>query len=72
MFTDELGAPLSPMALTNAFSYVATKAGLPTTRMHNLRHTAATLILSAGGNPASASQILGHSENGTTLRSTVT
>ncbi len=68
VFTDELGAPLSPMALTNAFSYVATKADLPTTRMHNLRHTAATFILSAGGNPASASQILGHSENGTTLK----
>ena len=56
------------MALTNAFAYVATKAGLPTTRMHDLRHTAATFILSAGGNPVSASQILGHSEKGTTLR----
>ncbi len=52
VFTDELGAPLSPIALTNAFCYVATKAGLPTTRMHDLRHTAATFILSAGGNPA--------------------
>lgn len=68
VFTDELGAPLSPMALTNAFSYIAEKAGLPTTRMHNLRHTAATFILSAGGNPASATQILGHSEKGTTMK----
>jgi integrase len=68
VFTDELGAPLSPMALTNAFSRCAKKAGLPTTRMHNLRHTAATFILSAGGNPAAATQILGHSENSTTVR----
>ena len=68
VFTDELGAPLSPMALTNAFRYVSIKAKLPTTRMHHLRHTAATFILSAGGNPAAASQILGHSEKSTTLR----
>jgi len=68
VFTDELGAPLAPMALTNAFSRCAKRAGLPTTRMHDLRHTAATFILSAGGNPSAATQILGHSEEGTTLR----
>ena len=68
VFTDELGAPVSPMALTNAFYKVAKKAGLPTTRMHNLRHTAATFILRAGGSNATASLILGHSEKGTTLK----
>ena len=68
VFTDELGAPLSPMALTNAFGRCARKVGLPTTAMHDLRHTAATFILSAGGNPAAAAQILGHSEKSTTLR----
>ena len=36
VFTDELGAPLAPMALTNAFSRCAKHAGLPTTRMHDL------------------------------------
>lgn len=68
VFCDEVGRPLSPMALTNAFSRVARKAKLPSTAMHNLRHTAATFILSAGGNPAAAAQILGHSEKSTTLR----
>lgn len=68
VFTDERGAPLSPMALTNAFGRCAKNAQLPSTKMHNLRHTAATFILSAGGNPAAASQILGHSEKTTTLR----
>ena len=67
-FADELGLPLSPMALTNAFGRCAKAADLPTTRMHALRHTAATFILSAGGNPVAASRILGHSEIGTTLR----
>jgi integrase len=68
VFTDELGQPLKPMALTNAFGRVARKAGLPTTKMHNLRHTAATFILSAGGNLAAASEILGHSEKTTTAK----
>lgn len=68
VFGDERGRPLSPMALTNAFGRIARKAKLPFTAMHNLRHTAATFILSAGGNPAAAAQILGHSEKSTTLR----
>lgn len=68
VFSDELGRPLSPMALTNAFGRCAKRANLPSTRMHDLRHTAATFMLSAGGNPAAAAQILGHSEKSTTLR----
>jgi len=68
VFTDELGEPLSLSALSNAFRYCAKKAGLPSTRMHDLRHTAATFILSAGGNPVAATKILGHSEEATTLK----
>ncbi|MGZ3528480.1 MAG: tyrosine-type recombinase/integrase [Vulcanimicrobiaceae bacterium] len=68
VFTDELGRPLSLSALSNAFSYCAKKAGLPSTRMHDLRHRAATFILSAGGNPVAATKILGHSEEATTLK----
>lgn len=59
VFTDEVGAPLSPMRLTNAFYRVARRARLPTTRLHDLRHTAATFILSAGGNPVAATRSLG-------------
>lgn len=68
VFTDELGQPLSPMRLTNAFKRVADRAQLPTTRLHDLRHTVATFILSAGGNPLAASKILGHSDPTTTER----
>jgi integrase len=68
VFSDELGHPLSPMALTNAFYRIAKRAKLPTTRMHDLRHTTATFILSAGGNPVAASKILGHADEATTMR----
>ena len=56
------------MALTSAFGRCARRANLPSTRMHDLRHTAATIMLSSGGNPAAAAQILGHAEKSTTLR----
>jgi integrase len=68
VFSDEFGAPLSPMSLTSAFGRLAKRAGLPTTRMHDLRHTAATIMLSATGNLVAASKILGHADRGTTLR----
>lgn len=68
VFTDERGAPLSPMALTNAFGRIARKAKLPARRLHDLRHTAATFMLSGGGTLAATSQILGHSQKTTTLR----
>lgn len=68
VFTDERGQPLSPMALTNAFGRIARKADLPARRLHDLRHTAATFMLSGGGTLAATSQILGHSERTTTLR----
>ena len=37
-----------------------TKAGLPAVRFHDLRHTAATLLLSRGVHPKVVSELLGH------------
>lgn len=47
-FTDELGSPLHPAAVTDAFHMIAYLAGLPPIRLHDLRHGAATLLLLAG------------------------
>jgi len=38
-----------------------------TTRFHDLRHTAATLMLAGGVDIPTAAAILGHSQNSTTL-----
>jgi integrase len=43
------------------------QAGLPALRRHDLRHTAATLLLQAGTNPKVISERLGHSSVGITL-----
>jgi integrase len=45
----------------------AERAGLPHIRFHDLRHTAATLLLGLGIHPKIVSELLGHSQIGITL-----
>jgi integrase len=42
-------------------------AGLPLIRFHDLRHTAATLLLAQGVDPRTIMETLGHSQIGLTL-----
>lgn len=48
VFCNELGAPIWPERLTEAFSRHRKAAGIPVGSLHVLRHTAATLALTAG------------------------
>jgi integrase len=43
------------------------RAGLPRIRFHDLRHTAATLLLGRGIHPKIVSEMLGHTTVGITL-----
>lgn len=45
----------------------AEKAGLPAIRFHDLRHTAATLMMGWGVHPKVVSEMLGHSQVSITL-----
>ncbi|HEY5427280.1 MAG TPA: site-specific integrase [Candidatus Tumulicola sp.] len=67
VFADELGACMSPMAATSAYARIATKAALSSTRFHDLRHTAATMMLLAGFDVVTVAGILGHSSPMVTL-----
>ena len=58
-FTDELGSPLHPAAVTDAFHMLAYLAGLPPIRLHDLRHGAATLLLAAGHDMKVVQETLG-------------
>ena len=60
IFTDEIGRRYTPMAATNAFQRLARKAKLSTTRLHDLRHHAATSLLRGGTAPALVAEIMGH------------
>jgi integrase len=48
VFCDELGEPYHPDRLTEWFGRHRAAAGIPTGTLHTLRHTAATLALTAG------------------------
>ncbi|MFC1967418.1 tyrosine-type recombinase/integrase [Chloroflexota bacterium] len=61
------GSPINPNAVTLAFKRVLKKAGLKNIRLHDLRHTHATLMLKAGEHPKIVSERLGHSNIGITL-----
>ena len=67
IFADELGNCISPMAATNTYARIAVRAKLPSTRLHDLRHTAATTMLLAGIDVATTAGVLGHSTPTTTL-----
>jgi integrase len=60
MFTDELGAALSPEYVSRRFREMAVEAGLPVIKFHAARHTAATLALLGGTDPKIVSETLGH------------
>ena len=53
--------------VTQAFHRIAGKAGLKNIRLHDLRHTHATLMLKAGVHPKVVSERLGHANIGITL-----
>ncbi len=61
------GSPINPSAVTLAFRRIMKKAGLKDLRIHDLRHTHATLMLMAGVHPKVVSERLGHANIGITL-----
>ena len=67
MFTDELGEPVHPDAFSREFRRHVAEADLPAIRLHDLRHSYATLALKAGVHPKVVSERLGHATIGVTL-----
>jgi len=67
VFTQESGAALDPENVSRYFRYAVKKAALPPIRLHDLRHTHATLALQAGIHPKVVSERLGHATVSITL-----
>jgi len=69
VFPNSCGGIMNPDNLAKrAFKRQLVKAGLPNIRFHDLRHTAATLLLSRGVNVKVVSEMLGHADVSITLR----
>ncbi len=68
VFANELGRPLNARNLVQrSFARVLARASVPRIRFHDLRHTAATLLLGRGIHPKIVSEQLGHSQIAVTL-----
>ncbi|MDQ3955630.1 MAG: site-specific integrase [Actinomycetota bacterium] len=61
------GQPLHPVRVSKTFKRLVRQIGLPDIRLHDLRHTHATLALEAGIHPKIVSERLGHSTVALTL-----
>ena len=61
------GTPLPPNSVTKAFHKLTKSVGMSGMRLHDLRHTHATLMLKQGVHPKVVSERLGHSSVAITL-----
>lgn len=67
VFCREDGTMLDPRNFTRHFQNLLIKAGLPKVRLHDLRHTHASLLLARGVHPKVVQERLGHSSITMTL-----
>jgi integrase len=67
VFSHPDGSPLLPNSVTHAFIKVIRRAGLNGIRLHDLRHTHATLMLRQGIHPKIVQERLGHATISITL-----
>ena len=72
VFANPDGSPLYPEGVSRMFGEQAEKAGLPKIRLHDCRHTWATLALQAGVHPKVVQERLGHANVSITLSITAT
>ena len=67
VFTTTIGTPLDERNVRRVFKAMLEAAGLPALRIHDLRHTTATLLLTQEVHPRVVMETLGHSQISLTL-----
>jgi integrase len=67
VFTSSIGTPLDERNVRRAFDDILKAAKLPAMRIHDLRHTCASLLLAQGVHPRVVMETLGHSQISLTL-----
>lgn len=67
VFSTLEGKPLRPNTITRAWAMLAARAGVKLIRLHDARHTHASLMLKQGIHPKIVQERLGHSTIAVTL-----
>jgi integrase len=71
VLTSSLGTPVNPANLARSYKRLIRLAGVPDIRLHDLRHTSASLAVARGDNPKVVSERLGHTNVAFTLNTYV-
>jgi integrase len=67
VFTTRHGTPVEPRNLARIFDLQCEHSGVRRIRLHDTRHTCASLLAAAGTHPRTIMAILGHSQIGVTM-----
>ncbi|MGE0306173.1 MAG: tyrosine-type recombinase/integrase [Acidimicrobiia bacterium] len=67
IFTNQHGEPVNPESISQLFDRKTLTSGLPRIRLHDLRHTHASLLVAAGEPIKVVSERLGHAHPGFTM-----
>lgn len=67
VFCTSVGTPLNPNKVIARFKTLLKRAGLPEVRFHDLRHSAATILLSMEVHPKVVQELLGHTQISMTM-----
>jgi integrase len=68
LMVNEEGRPLHPDTITARFNRLVDRAGIPHIRLHDVRHTYATLAMDLGIDPKMLSDRIGHANTSVTLQ----
>ena len=67
IFTTKHGTPVEPRNLARSFERLCRAAEVPLIRLHDTRHTCASLLATLGVSPRTIMAILGHSQIAVTM-----
>ncbi|MCU1655653.1 MAG: integrase family protein [Pseudonocardiales bacterium] len=67
VFINEIGQPMHPDHISDRFGKLCKPAVVPVIRLHDTRHTAATMLLTLGVHPRVVQEMLGHANVKITL-----
>ena len=68
VFTTTVGTPVDARQVIRRHHAILKAAGIPHLRFHDLRHSAASLLLAQGVSPKYISQLLGHKQVSFTMQ----
>jgi integrase len=68
VFPSGLGTPMEPHNLNRHFAGIRETAGLPTVRLHDMRHTVVTMLMELGVPPHIVQAIARHADVKLTLK----